>query len=100
MRTFARSNLFVGRASVSTRRRVWGRGVAPVAVFALVALFLVAIPGVAAAADLEDLFFDLQVVPLGEEEAPGFILESLEGRRVSLAEFRGRPVLLYFWATW
>lgn len=28
--------------------------------------------------------------------APGFSLESADGTEVSLAEFRGRPVLLYF----
>ncbi|HEY8449706.1 MAG TPA: TlpA disulfide reductase family protein [Bacillota bacterium] len=34
------------------------------------------------------------------KEAPDFTLESLDGQAVSLSAFRGRPVLLYFWATW
>jgi peroxiredoxin len=32
--------------------------------------------------------------------APDFTLENLDGERVSLSDYRGRPVLLNFWATW
>jgi thiol-disulfide isomerase/thioredoxin len=32
--------------------------------------------------------------------APTFELDDLQGRRVSLAEYRGKVVLLDFWATW
>lgn len=33
--------------------------------------------------------------------APNFVLDSLDGEEeVSLAEFRGRPVVLNFWASW
>jgi cytochrome oxidase Cu insertion factor (SCO1/SenC/PrrC family) len=63
-------------------------------------LLVAAVPVLAAGPDLEDLLFDLQLVPLDGGPAPGFTLESLEGRKVSLADFRGKPVLLYFWATW
>ena len=31
--------------------------------------------------------------------APDFIAEAIDGKRVSLAEFRGRLVLLVFWST-
>ena len=32
--------------------------------------------------------------------APDFKLQSLDGQTVSLGDFRGKPVLLNFWATW
>lgn len=32
--------------------------------------------------------------------APDFSLPDLDGRIVTLSQFRGRPVLLFFWATW
>ncbi len=32
--------------------------------------------------------------------APGFQLNNLEGKPFSLSDFRGKPVLLNFWATW
>jgi peroxiredoxin len=32
--------------------------------------------------------------------APDFTLPGLDGHRVSLSEWRGRPVLINFWATW
>jgi len=35
-----------------------------------------------------------------EGQAPGFALSTLEGDQVSLTEFRGRPVLINFWATY
>lgn len=32
--------------------------------------------------------------------APGFSLVDLEGKKVSLADFKGKPVVVNFWATW
>jgi hypothetical protein len=52
------------------------------------------------AGSLDDLLMDLQVVPLDGRTPPPFALESLDGRRVTLADLAGRPALLYFWATW
>jgi peroxiredoxin len=39
------------------------------------------------------------VVKIGDE-APNFLLKDLEGFQVSLDQFRGKVVLLNFWATW
>ena len=36
----------------------------------------------------------------GQGLAPDFSLETLDGKRVSLADYRGRPVLINFWATY
>ncbi|MBI4300251.1 MAG: redoxin domain-containing protein [Chloroflexi bacterium] len=33
-------------------------------------------------------------------QAPDFTLKNLKGEFVSLRQFRGQPVLLFFWATW
>ena len=32
--------------------------------------------------------------------APDFTTETLDGRRIRLSQYRGKPVLLNFWATW
>ena len=32
--------------------------------------------------------------------APAFTLPDLDGRQVSLADLRGKVVLLFYWATW
>ena len=34
------------------------------------------------------------------DEAPGFAVKTLDGRNLTLADFRGRYVLLDFWASW
>ena len=50
------------------------------------------------------LFFavaDLTSAKIKEgENAPNFTLKNLEGKNVSLNEFRGKFVLINFWATW
>jgi hypothetical protein len=69
---------------------------------ALLVLLLAGVATPVAAADkvLDDLLFDLQLVPL-EGRPPAFELERLgDGKKVTLAEHHGRPVMLYFWATW
>jgi hypothetical protein len=50
--------------------------------------------------DLEERLWDLHIVPLDAEPAPAFTLASLTGDRISLSDWRGRVVLLYFWALW
>ena len=52
------------------------------------------------AADLDVLMQELRVTPAGLKPAPAFTLKRLDGKETALADHRGRPVLLYFWATW
>jgi cytochrome oxidase Cu insertion factor (SCO1/SenC/PrrC family) len=52
------------------------------------------------AVDLDVLMQEFRVAPAGLKPAAGFSLKNLEGKTVTLADYRGRPVLLYFWATW
>ena len=40
------------------------------------------------------------LTPLVGKPAPGFSLEDLKGRKVSLADYKGKAVLINFWATW
>ena len=37
---------------------------------------------------------------LEKKEAPPFSLKSLDGNQISLKDFKGKPVLLFFWVTW
>jgi len=39
-------------------------------------------------------------LPKRSKEAPDFELKDLQGKTHTLQEFRGKPVLLHFWATW
>ena len=41
-----------------------------------------------------------QISPLMGKPAPDFTLEDLGGNKVSLSGFKGKPVLINFWATW
>ena len=43
---------------------------------------------------------DLEVAPIKGALAPEFELLNLEGELVSLSDFRGKSVLVNFWATW
>ena len=38
--------------------------------------------------------------PQEKKQAPAFTLNSLDGKQISLSDFKGRPVLITFWATW
>jgi thiol-disulfide isomerase/thioredoxin len=41
-----------------------------------------------------------QQAHLEGKPAPAFTLVNLEGKKVSLSDYKGRPVLVNFWATW
>jgi thiol-disulfide isomerase/thioredoxin len=40
------------------------------------------------------------VSPLSGKPAPAFALDDLSGKKISLASYRGKVVLVNFWATW
>ena len=73
-----------------------GARVAWVAAVAFMAAWSAAVPA-PAAEDLEDLLWDLQIVPLDDATPPAFTLDALDGGTRSLADCIGRPVMLYFW---
>ncbi|MBX6342542.1 MAG: TlpA family protein disulfide reductase, partial [Thermomicrobiaceae bacterium] len=41
-----------------------------------------------------------QLVTLGGSQAPGFTLTDFSGQQVSLEQYRGKTVILNFWASW
>jgi cytochrome c biogenesis protein CcmG/thiol:disulfide interchange protein DsbE len=40
------------------------------------------------------------ITPLQGKPAPAFTLEDLSGKKLSLADYKGKAVLINFWATW
>ena len=53
-----------------------------------------------AADTIQDLAIDFRMNPLDGQVAPAFTLSALDGKRLSLGDFKGQVVLLYFWASW
>jgi peroxiredoxin len=51
-------------------------------------------------AEVEILYRPPEASPLLGGTAPDFNMANLKGQQVSLSQFRGRPVILNFWATW
>lgn len=74
------------------------REIAQLAVLGML-LAMVCAPA-ATAASVDDLLFELQLVPKDGQAPAPFTLPTLDGKPVSLADHRGKVVLLYFWATW
>ena len=63
----------------------------------VMALVLLMVGSAGAAPD----FSSFQVQPYQPPKpAPAFSLPSIDGRTVRLEDFRGKVVLLFFWATW
>ena len=64
------------------------------------ALVVVAVAA-AAGATVDELAGGLNLVPLHGASPPALALERLaDGKTVALPALQGRPVLIYFWATW
>lgn len=62
-------------------------------------------PGISISPDvsssLPEMLASLNLIgPDETKKAPEFELTSLEGRKISLSQFRGKAVMLSFWATW
>jgi peroxiredoxin len=53
-----------------------------------------------AAVRQDDLLEKLSIEPVGEMEAPDFVLKDLDGNSIRLRDLRGKVILLNFWATW
>jgi len=51
-------------------------------------------------AEIEILYEPPRVSPLQGSAAPDFTAATLAGDQASLAQLRGRPIILNFWATW
>ena len=50
--------------------------------------------------DARALMAKFSIQPLGQTPVPDFQLKNLDEGLVSMASFRGKVVLLNFWATW
>jgi cytochrome oxidase Cu insertion factor (SCO1/SenC/PrrC family) len=60
---------------------------------------VVALSGIAAAATPD--FAAFQIIPYeAPKPAPALSLPDLDGKMVNLEDFRGKVVLVFFWATW
>jgi cytochrome oxidase Cu insertion factor (SCO1/SenC/PrrC family) len=76
--------------------------------FVLTALFFVVVTTLsgcgfgtpASAGDTQDFEMLKLVVFSSPRKAPEFALKDLRGKEVRLSAFRGKPLMLYFWATW
>ena len=46
------------------------------------------------------MYFSLRVPRAGKNMAPDFTVKTLDGKTVSLATLRGKPLFLNFWSSW
>ena len=67
--------------------------------FVLFVLVIVLLPAVVACSSQEETV-EIKAEPRVGKLAPDFILPSLDGGEIALSDYRGKPVLLNFWATW
>lgn len=65
----------------------------------LLALIVVAIAAVVVAAVLKNRKVEHKIIEIGDR-APAFRLPLLNGKQAGTADFRGKVVMVHFWATW
>ena len=91
MRTFGRDRAQPG----------WRRGVGLLAALILLAGGLGPGPVRAGTSEaVEEILWDLQVVPLEGATPPPFTLPGLDGQSYAPKGAAGQVVILYFWASW
>ncbi|HXA94267.1 MAG TPA: TlpA disulfide reductase family protein [Candidatus Dormibacteraeota bacterium] len=66
---------------------------------ALVVMLALAAPATAGD-DIDRLLRAMQLTALPGERAVGFTLPTVDGGKAKLADYQGKVVLVYFWATW
>ena len=69
----------------------------------VILIFLIVVSvGILILLQTRDASFDSSREPLAEKgvPAPNFTLPDLEGKMVSLTDYRGKVILLNIWATW
>lgn len=88
----------IGRSNGTARRRLAAILVAGAAILALVVALNVPFAGIGGTAPQSG---PISVgSPLLNQPAPDFSLTTLDGRTVRLSDYRGRPVIVNFWASW
>jgi len=90
------------------RQVVWA--VVAIVAIAVVAVFAIVkeqslVPGYSTGASLDDLVKSAQTWDVAfpswfGRQAPDFAIEDIEGARHRLSDYRGRDLLVVFWATW
>jgi cytochrome c biogenesis protein CcmG/thiol:disulfide interchange protein DsbE len=86
--------------SSSTASEPAGRSRTPGRAFRYLALVLIVLSVPISLVIRRALHSEARVDPLHAGPAPAFTLRTLDGETVSLAGFRGRPVVVNFWGAW
>ncbi len=68
-------------------------------IFAFVAALLVGVAAFAQETQDPDVVYGKDLLAAGTV-APSFTLKDINGKSVSLSDFRGKQVVLHFWASW
>ena len=69
-------------------------------VLVLICLTLIVVQKTASAIEEKSACESFGIQHQEKKPAPQFYLKDLSGNQISLKDFRGKPVLVVFWATW